>query len=310
MKPKETPDYVKCQTLFQNYLKKEGKTRSSKIEFTPSKKGKTKRVDNDDTDSGDAPKVRRGRKPKPKEPESDAENEEPDSDVEENTKQNGNAPKVTLRKGRKPKALIPESDDENDEPESDAEDNEKQNGNAPKGTRRGRKPKTIIPESDDENDEPSDDETAVKNKKRKSAEPAALTRVKKIKVTPKATPPAKKNHANIATQTSIEKRRSPRSATHVDKVDKRQVSFDSPICEIIGDKKASRNNSVNSSGDIFDDTFVIEEKKVKPKKKLLSDEEFTVKRVVRKKTTVVKPQKGKSWKDCPTIVNGRSAAPE
>lgn len=268
MKPKDIPDYTKCQTLFLNYLKSEGKTRSSKIEFTPSKKAKMKPAldDDDDTDIIDAPKVKRG---------------------------------------RKPKAKVLESDDDNEQPESDAETNRKPNGDAPKVTqRRGRKPKTIIPESDDENEEPSDDDKPLKNKKRKSLEPAALTKVKKTKLTPKATPPAKKNHANIATQTSIEKRRSPRNQ---DKGDRRQVSFDSPICEIIDDKKTSSNNSeLNSSEDMFEDSFVIEEKKVKPKRKLLSNEEFTVKKVVRKKTTVVKPQKGKSWKDCPTITNGRS----
>lgn len=237
------PDYSKCRQLFETYLKSQGKTRTSKLDFTPTKKGKNKRTIVADSDEEE--------KPKKKSP-----------------KQNGDAPKP--KRGRKlARDPSPESDNENEEPDSTSQD--------------------------------SIEEKVVKrrNDKRKSSEPTLLVKVKKTKLTPKATPPAKKNHANMATQTSVERpKRSPR-----------QVSFDSPICEIIGDKKpfkASKDNeSANSSGDIFEDSFVIEEKKVKPKKRLLANEEVTVKRVIKKKVTTVKP-KGKSWKDTPAVLNGQS----
>lgn len=172
----------------------------------------------------------------------------------------------------------------------------KENGEAPK--KRGRKPK--VAEVDTENKVPAKEKLTKKIVKRKSSEPAVLVKVKKTKLNPVATPPAKDNHTNIATQTSIEKLRySPRLNSS------RHVSFDSPISEIVGDNhKDSR--SLNSSGDIFDDSFTIKEVKVKkPKRKLLSNEEVIVKRVVKKKVTAVK-KPGRSWKDTPTVVNGRS----
>lgn len=233
MKPKEVPDYKKCRKLFEDYLKTEGKTRNSTLEFSPSKvkspsKGRKRviAVDSDGSDEEEPVKV---------------------------TKQNGDAPK-----------------------------------------KRGRKPK--VTDADTENKAPEVKEIKTKGK-RKSSEPAVLVKVKKTRLNPASTPPAKENHNNIATQTSIEKNKySPRLNTS------RHVSFDSPISEIVGD--SSKNSGINSSGDIFDDSFTIEKVKVKPKRKLLSNEEVLVKRVVRKKVTSVK--KGKSWKDLPTVVNGRS----
>ncbi|XP_061719089.1 serine/threonine-protein kinase VRK1-like [Cydia pomonella] len=162
--------------------------------------------------------------------------------------------------------------------------------------RRNPKPKEPSPEENGENKEPEESDKK-KKAKRKSSEPSVLVKVKKPKLAPKATPPVKKNHINIATQTSIEKRRSPR-----------QVSFDSPISLIIGEKiplkRSKENEPKNTSADMFEDSF--EEKKPKRKDKiLLSDEEYTEKRVVKKKVTTVKP-KGRSWKDAPTVMNGRS----
>ncbi|PZC77484.1 hypothetical protein B5X24_HaOG203362 [Helicoverpa armigera] len=234
MKPKEVPDYKKCRKLFEDYLKTEGKTRNSTLDFSSKRtkspvKGRT-RVIAEDSDG------------------SEGEAEVP--------------VKVS-----------------------------KQNGDVPK--KRGRKPK-VVADVDSENKVPEREKETKKKVKRKSSEPAVLVKVKKTKMNPEATPPAKLNHNNIATQTSIEKRYSPRINTS------RHVSFDSPICEIVGDN----SRSINSSGDIFDDSFTIKEVKVKPKRKLLSNEEVTVKRVVRKKVTAVKP--ARSWKDSSTIINGRS----
>ncbi|CAH0401060.1 unnamed protein product [Chilo suppressalis] len=244
LKPKDVPDYTKCRTLFDSYLKSEGKTRTSKLVFSPGKKGKPIKpanLNDKDADSQD------------------------EIDGTKKRKVNGEAPKL-VKRGRKPKVDVPAPEIENCE-----------------------------------NEEPDIEEVkpVKKQTKRKSTEPAVVVKVKKTKLAPKATPPAKKNHTNIATQTSVERpKRSPR-----------QVSFDSPICEIIGEKKRQKlskdTESANSSGDIFEDSFTIEEKKIKPKKRLLSDEEVTVKRIVKKKTTTVKP-KGRSWKDSATIVNGRS----
>lgn len=173
---------------------------------------------------------------------------------------------------------------------------QKQNGDVPK--KRGRKAK-VTSEADIENKVPESKKETKKKAKRKSSEPAVLVNVKKTKINPVATPPAKDNHTNIATQTSVDRtRRSPRIDSS------RHVSFDSPVSQVMD----SRNNSqsINSSGDIFDDSFDIKEVKVKPKRKLLSmkDEEYVVKRVVKKKVASVK--KVKSWKDSATIVNGRS----
>ncbi|CAH0588801.1 unnamed protein product [Chrysodeixis includens] len=187
------------------------------------------------------------------------------------------------------------------EDEVDGSDNEseepvkaKQNGDVPK--KRGRKPK-VNPDIDTENEVPETEKKTNKKAKRKSSEPAVLVKVKKTRLNPVVTPPAKINHNNISTQTSIEKtRHSSRLNTS------RHVSFDSPISEIVGEKS---KDSINSSGDIFDDSFTIKEVKVKPKRKLLSTEEVVVKRVVRKKTGPA-VKKGRSWKDTATIVNGRS----
>jgi hypothetical protein len=243
MKPKDIPDYTKCRQLFEAYLKSQGKLRNGKLEFSPNKKSKAKKVANNE-ESGDEDEV--------------------DGVVAKKRKPNLVA---KAKRGRKPKAKedTPELENcENEEPDKSLEEKIPARGRA----------------------------------KRKSTEPAVVVNVKKTKLTPKATPPTKKNHANIATQTSLDKRkRSPR-----------QVSFDSPICEIIGEKKPlklSKDSSVNSSGDIFDDSFTFEEKKIKPKKRLLSNEEVIVKRIVKKKVTTVKP-KGKSWKDSAAIINGRS----
>ncbi|XP_026322721.1 serine/threonine-protein kinase VRK1-like [Hyposmocoma kahamanoa] len=240
MKPKDVPDYTKCRTLFENYLKTEGKTRNSKLEFKAGKKGKVKAS--------------------------------ADTKVTEDTQDSTVHSKKMAQNG------VPKA-------------------------RRGRKPvlKDQPIDSDNcENETPENSIQETKGNKRKSSEPSLVIKIKKTKLTPKATPPVKKKYANTATQTSLEKiRRSPR-----------KVSFDSPICEIIGEKKPPKRTkdtsqeSVNSSGDIFEDSFVIEEKKVKPKRKLLAAEEVTVKRVVKKKLTT-KP-KTKSWKDLPTVVNGRS----
>ncbi|XP_004927474.1 nucleosomal histone kinase 1 [Bombyx mori] len=205
LEPKQIPDYAKCRQLFETYLKKEGKTKTSKLEFTPKKKPKTRTQDSED----------------------------------DSLKEN----KVTKRRGKLTKVT---TDTVADGPEKI---------------------------------------TNIRQTKRKSTEPALVVKVKKTRLAPKATPPTKKNHANIATQTSVEKAKG------------RQVSFDSPISEVIGEK-----SSVNSSGDIFDDSFVIEERKVKRPRKVVTDEHVTIKKVVRKR--VVK--KGRSWKDAPTVVNGRS----
>lgn len=232
MQLKDLPDYAKCRTLFENYLKSEGKSRNGKLEFTKGKKGKVKANIKSTEDSEDEP-VNKGTK--------------------------GDAPRA--RRGRKP--AIKDQD-------TDSDDNCE---NGIKETSRN---------------------------KRKSTEPPVV-KVKKTKLAPRATPPMKKNYANSATQTSKEKiRTSPR-----------KVTFDSPICENIGEKKSPRKtkksteDSINSSGDIFEDSFVIEEKRVKPRRKLLSDEEVSVKRVIKKKLTTVK-SKAKSWKDLSTVVNGRS----
>ena len=246
MKPKEVPDYKKCRKLFEDYLKTEGVTKNSTLDFSP-KNSKSPR--------------------KAKSP----------------------------SKARTNRVLAEDSD------ASDGEDDEplkvtKQNGEAPK--KRGRKPK--VADVDTENKVPEKEKAIKKNVKRKSSEPAVLVKVKKTKLNPVATPPAKVNHTNTATQTSIEKLRySPRLNSS------RHVSFDSPISEIVGENhKDSR--SINSSGDIFDDSFTIKEVKVKkPRRKLLSNEEVVVKRVVRKKVTAVK-KPTRSWKDSPTVVNGRS----
>lgn len=178
-----------------------------------------------------------------------------------------------------------DEDDDDDVPiEKVLKKNTKQNGHV-KVTRRKKQP---VSEEDCENEEPEDSiEKIPPRKKRKSTEPAVLVKVKKTRMVPKPTPPPKKNFTSIATQTSSEKpKRSPR-----------QVSFDSPICEIIGEKKETKKASPMSSPDVFEDSFIIEEKKVKPKRKLLSTQEVTVKRELRKKVVNAKPKK---------VVNGRS----
>lgn len=168
----------------------------------------------------------------------------------------------------------------------------KQNGDVPK-PKRTRKPPAKPVQSDNENDLPDDDipEKKTATKKRKSLEPALVGKVKKTKLTPKATPPTKKNYMNTGTQTS-----EPRDTRS--KVTK-QVTFVTPNRT---PKQSNGVDSVNSSGDIFDDSFEIQ--KVKPKRKLLAEREVTQTRVVKKKVTTAK--KGKSWKDAPAVVNGRS----
>ncbi|XP_047535666.1 serine/threonine-protein kinase VRK1 [Vanessa atalanta] len=246
LKPKDNVDYTKCRQLFESYLKSEGVTKTSKMEFIQTKKRKATRVDDKNNDE-----------------ELNSDEETTQKVLKKNTaKQNGDIKLIKRRKKAPTKPVVTEENSENEEPDESIEK---------------------IP---------------TRSKKRKSVEPAVLVKVKKTKMAPKATPPAKKNHANISTQTSAEK----------PKVNSRQVSFDSPICEIIGEKKQIRgikiSESPNSSGDIFDDSFTIEEKRTRSKKILLSDEEVTVKRVVKKKVTL-KP-KGKSWKNTPAVLNGRS----
>ncbi|CAK1555499.1 unnamed protein product [Leptosia nina] len=231
LKPKEEVDHTKCRQLFESYLKLQGKTKSSKLEFSATKKRKTKKGDDGTDPNGD--------------------------EVE----QNGDVPSKKVKNGELK-------------------------------SKRGRKAKN----DNSENTEPEKNKSILK--KRKSLEPSYVVKVKKAKMAPKRTPPAKRNHANTSTQTSADKYQSVQ----------RQVSFDSPICEVIGENtlKNSRNNAANTSADMFDESFTIEDKK-KPKKRLLSNEEVTMKRVTRRKVTTVgvKP-KGKSWKDSPAVVNGRS----
>ncbi|CAG9564435.1 unnamed protein product [Danaus chrysippus] len=193
----------------------------------------------------------------------------------------------TANKKRKAKKTEDSSEhvDTDDNTEQVLKKNMKQNGEV-KVVRRGRKVKQVT-EEDGENKEPAD--TGIKHtaraKKRNSIEPSVVVKLRRTRMAPKA-----------KTQASVDKnKRSPR-----------QVSFDSPISEVIGEKNLKRkSDSMNSSGDIFDDSFVIEEKKVRPRRKLLSDEEVVVKRVVRKKVTTVS-HKTRSWRDSPAVVNGRS----
>ena len=182
-----------------------------------------------------------------------------------------------------------EDDDDDDVPvEKILKKNTKQNGQV-KAPRRRNQP---VSEENCENEEPEESiEKLRPRKKRKSIEPTVVVKVRKTKMVPKSTPPPKKNFTTIATQTSTEKpKRSPR-----------QVSFDSPICEIIGEKKDLKKPTPESSPDVFEDSFEIEEKKVKPKRKLLSTQEVTVKRELRKKDSVkvISPREKK-------VVNGRS----
>ncbi|XP_023948162.2 serine/threonine-protein kinase VRK1 [Bicyclus anynana] len=265
LKPKDKVDYVKCKQILESYLKAQGVAVGSKLEFV------NKKRKGDDVDTSTEKSTGKVLKKK------------------NTTKENGDV-KATKRV-RKTKAVV-EENSENEEPE------------LVKPDKRG-KARKAEPVSQESSEDEENTNTAKANsprkpigraKKRKSSEPSVVVKVKKTKMAPKATPPVKQNHVNIATQTSGQKcKRSPR-----------QVSFDSPISEVIGEgSRNGRDKSANSSGDIFDDSFVIEEKKVKPKRKLLSQQEVTVKRVVKKKVTSVKP-KAKSWKDSSTIVNGRS----
>ncbi|XP_045537179.1 serine/threonine-protein kinase VRK1 [Papilio machaon] len=244
LKPKEQVNYTKCRQILENYLKSEGKTKTSKLEFKNTKKRKGKNDTTEDTDEVDGEEIEEVEK--------------------KETKRKKVVKKVASRTRKVEKPVESETEDcENEEPV----------------------------------EKPRAKRTLKKPVKRKSLEPSLVIKVKKTKMTPKATPPAKRNHANMATQTSTERpKRSPR-----------QVSFDSPICEIIGSNKpfsaAKDNKSADSSGDIFDDSFTLEGKKTKPKKRLCSDEEISVTRVVKKKLTV---RKGRSWKDTPAVLNGRS----
>ncbi|XP_045774627.1 nucleosomal histone kinase 1-like isoform X2 [Maniola jurtina] len=274
LKPKDSIDYSKCKKMFETYLKSQGVSRSSKLEFTSKKNKGSKAVNGDQNDSGTE---------KSKE-----------KVVKKNSiKQNGEA-KITKR-GRKAKIVVSDEDSENEEPPTI--DNVSP-------SKRGRKPRTIHLDVNSEEEASTGEEKSIRKvpvrpKKRKSSEPILLVKVKRIKVPCRVTPPVKKNHANIATQTSVDRsRRNPR-----------QVSFDSPVSAVIGQEtndKNTKEKSTNSSPDIFDDSLIIEDKKVKPKRKLLSQQEVTVKRVVRKKVTSVKPKANRSWKDTSAIVNGRS----
>lgn len=151
----------------------------------------------------------------------------------------------------------------------------------------------VAKKEDCENEEPSDTEPVKKVVtrrllKRVSTEPVIVTKVKKTRLS-RPTPPAKRNHTNTATQTSTEKvKQSPRT-----------VTFDSPISEIIGQRKGKKD--ADSSGDIFEDSFVIEKK---TRKRLISDEEVTVEKIVKKRVVTTKPKK--SWRNAATIVNGKA----
>ncbi|CAH0725459.1 unnamed protein product, partial [Brenthis ino] len=195
---------------------------------------------------------------------------------------------LTPSKKRKVTKIEHVQDDDEDDDDVPIEKVLKKNTKQNSHVKVARRKKQLVSEEDCENEEPEDSiEKLPPRKKRKSTEPAVLVKVKKTRMVPKPTPPPKKNFTSIATQTSTEKpKRSPR-----------QVSFDSPICEIIGEKKETKKTSPMSSPDVFEDSFVIEEKKIKPKRKLLSTQEVTVKRELRKKVVNAKPKK---------VVNGRS----
>lgn len=254
LKPKDVPDYVKCRHIFETYLKSVGKTRKSKLEFSAKKTLKKNNSDSEEVLAKVVSPVKKVRARKAKQPLAD------DSDVD--------SVDSSVKKVNGGKSDIPSKKLQSDDSDSDYKEVTKENSKVKK---KQVKVKAKVVNDSDEDTIVTSKKVTIRNK-RKSLEPVVVIKVKKAKLNPKATPPAKKNHANISTQTSVEK----------SKKDPRQVSFDSPISEVIGQNKSAR--SVNSSGDIFDDSFVIEEKKVKKKRKLLSSEEVVVKRVVKKRT--------------------------
>ncbi|XP_039756567.1 serine/threonine-protein kinase VRK1 [Pararge aegeria] len=271
LKPKDSINYTKCKQILEGYLKSQGVPTNSKLEFTNSKRKANKSV-NENVDDSCTDKT--------------------NGKVLKKNSTKENAAVKETRRGRKPRTVVADENSENEEPAAKHPDTP---------AKKGRKPKAVVTQQSSEEEQSTGKgdivrKVPVRASKRKSSEPTVLVKVKKTKMAPKATPPVKKNHANTATQTSAEKlKRSPR-----------QVSFDSPISEIIGEEtKNGKNKSANSSADIFEDSFVIEDKKVKPKRKLLSKQEVTVKRVVSKKVTTAKA-KAKSWKDSSAIINGRS----
>lgn len=235
LKPKDTPNYDKCRQIFESYLKKQGKTVSSKLEFSPTKKKVTK----------------------PSKHDINSDNEEIEEIVEETEKpsrkrKSPQSKKTSVQKPTKKRIKIEE--------ESSIDDtNEDYENEEPKANAAEKAIKKII----------SEKKTPI----------TVVSKIKKTRTSPRVTPPAKMNHANIATQTSIEKlkRNNPRT-----------VSFDSPIAEIIPDNDSLKNDTVNSSGDIIEDSFNSTERKVKPKKKLISEKDETIERVVKKKVVAVK----------------------
>ncbi|XP_030022580.2 serine/threonine-protein kinase VRK1 [Manduca sexta] len=116
LKPKDIPDYTKCREIFESYLKSEGKTRQSKIEFINSKNTKpVKNTDKELEPKNSLKKVvvrRRGRLAKAQSPESDnCENEQP-ADIAETVKtkkRKSTEPhvNVTIKKTKMPPKATP-----------------------------------------------------------------------------------------------------------------------------------------------------------------------------------------------------------
>ncbi|KAJ0174419.1 hypothetical protein K1T71_009527 [Dendrolimus kikuchii] len=293
MKPKDVPDYTKCRQIFETYLKSHGKNRKSKLEFSTKSTQKKRDIDNVNDSENEVSKEnkivkeknnevkkKRSRKPKIQE-----DSEETDEDTESVDSQVEKRNELTTKRRHNKRDINNINDSENDVSKENQIVKEK---NSEVKKKHSRKPK--IQEDNKETDlVDSQVEKGNRRSKRKSSEPAVVVKVKKTRLNPKRTPPAKKNHTNIATQTPVDR----------DIKNLRQVSFDSPISEVMGQNGES---SVNSSGDIFDDSFVVEDKKIKKKRKLLSCEETVVKRVVTKRTT---ERKGRSRKDAPTLLNGQ-----
>lgn len=203
--------------------------------------------------------------------------------VSKNAKLDFSAPKKSRAKKN---VIIAESDNESEEDVEEEEEVEELPKKKKSPARRAK-----------QNGEKTTSEKTKRKKvvvKRKSLEPVSVAKTKKTKLIAK-TPPVKKNHVNTATQTSVEKKNS--SA--------RSVSFDSPIAEVIGEKRNSKtSNSANSSGDIFEDSFTETGKKSRGRRKLMTVEKEVLQRVVRRKVTTTKSTA--SWKNSPAIVNGKA----